>query len=148
MHSYISVNKLGDALWVTVWLTADGETLWSCRRMSFWFSCVRVRSSACFHVESVLFPCRLNSCGMVLKEWLTRWINICWKCPHLQAIILYVDEFVSSSGFTASVSQQWMLCSEWVPSEWESDKNITIIHSTPVHQLTSGEDKRWALRRF
>ncbi len=35
-----------------------------------------------------------------------------------------------------------MLCSEWVPSEWESDKNITIIHSTPVHQLTTGEDKR------
>ncbi len=32
---------------------------------------------------------------------------------------------------------------EWVPSEWESDKNITIIHSTPVHQLTSGEDKTW-----
>ncbi len=25
--------------------------------------------------------------------------------------------------------------SEWVPSEWESDKNITIIHTTP-----SGED--------
>ncbi len=38
-----------------------------------------------------------------------------------------------------------MLCSEWVPSEWvqTSDKNITIIHTTPVHQLTSGEDKRW-----
>ncbi len=34
-----------------------------------------------------------------------------------------------------NVSQQWMLCSEWVPSEWESDKNITIIHTTPVHQL-------------
>ncbi len=33
--------------------------------------------------------------------------------------------------------------SEWVPSEWESDKNITIIHSTPVHQLTSGEEKTW-----
>ncbi len=27
---------------------------------------------------------------------------------------------------------QWMLCSEWVPSEWESDKNITIIHSLSV----------------
>ncbi len=40
-----------------------------------------------------------------------------------------------------NVSQQWMLCSEWVPSEWESDKNITIIHSTPVHQLTSGENQ-------
>ncbi len=32
---------------------------------------------------------------------------------------------------------------EWVPSEWESVKTITIIHSTPVHQLTSGEDKSW-----
>ncbi len=39
------------------------------------------------------------------------------------------------------MSQQWMLCSEWVPSEWESDKNITIIHTPPVRQLTSGEDK-------
>ncbi len=46
------------------------------------------------------------------------------------------DEFVSSSDLEkcsiASLSQQWMLCSEWVPSEWESDKNITIIHTTPV----------------
>ncbi len=41
------------------------------------------------------------------------------------------------------MAQQLMLCSEWVPSEWESDKNITIIHITPVHQITSGEDKRW-----
>ncbi len=40
-----------------------------------------------------------------------------------------------------AMSQQRMLCSEWVPSEWESDKHITIIHTTPVHQLTSGEDK-------
>ncbi len=50
---------------------------------------------------------------------------------------------VSMKCSTASVSQQCVLCSEWVPSEWESDKNITIIHTTPVHQLTSGEDKSW-----
>ncbi len=43
----------------------------------------------------------------------------------------------------ASLSPQRMLCSEWVPSEWESDKNITIIHSTPVHQLSLWEDKSW-----
>ncbi len=24
-----------------------------------------------------------------------------------------------------------------------ADKNITIIHTTPIHQLTSGEDKSW-----
>ncbi len=44
-----------------------------------------------------------------------------------------VDEFVSSSELQkfsiTSRAQQWILCSEWVPSEWESaDKKITIIH--------------------
>ncbi len=85
------------------------------------------------------------------------------------------DEFVSSSE-DLTVEMCLSNGSEWVPSEWESDKNITIIHSpsvniwtkdetnpaltgftnavngcrqisiihsTPVHQLTSGEDKRW-----
>ncbi len=35
-----------------------------------------------------------------------------------------------------------MLCSEWVPSEWEFQqliKKITIIHTTTVHQLVSCE---------
>ncbi len=40
-----------------------------------------------------------------------------WKCVHPQ-VIQDVDEFVSSSDF-----------SEWVPSEWESDKNITPLQS-------------------
>ncbi len=40
-----------------------------------------------------------------------------------------VDEFVSSSSdlekcSIASLAQQWMLCSEWVPSEWESKQLI------------------------
>ncbi len=60
-------------------------------------------------------------------------------------LTLRLFRFVSSSDLEkcsiASLAQQCMLCSEWVPSEWESDKNITIIHSNPVHQLTSGEDK-------
>ncbi len=35
----------------------------------------------------------------------------------------------------ASLAHQWILCSEWVPSEWvqTADKNIKIIHITPVH---------------
>ncbi len=52
--------------------------------------------------------------------------------PHSEDI-RDVDEFVSSSDLEkcsiTSVSQQWMLCSEWVPSEWESKqliKNITV----------------------
>ncbi len=49
----------------------------------------------------------------------------------------------------SSLSHQWILCSEWVPSEWESKQlikhhnNPQVIHTTPVHQLTSGEDKSW-----
>ncbi len=74
-----------------------------------------------------------------LKGIIQQKIQMCWKCVHPQ-VIQDVDEFVSSSGLEkcsiASVSQQWMLCSEWVPSEWESDKHITIIHTTPVHQFT------------
>ncbi len=64
------------------------------------------------------------------SPWLYFWMkSFCWKCP------------VCGKCVSASVSQQWMLCSEWVPSEWESDKNITVIHTTLVHQLSSGEDK-------
>ncbi len=60
-------------------------------------------------------------------------------CPQA---IQDVDEFVSSSDSECkfsitSLAHQWILCSEWVPSEWESKqliKNITIIHklSTPL----------------
>ncbi len=72
--------------------------------------------------------------------------NICWKCVHPQAIP-EVGEFVPSSDLEkcriASLTHQWMLCSEWVPSEWDSDKNITIIHTTPVHQFMFWEAKSW-----
>ncbi len=52
-------------------------------------------------------------------------IKICWNSlldrPN-------VKEFVSSSDLEKcsieSLSQQWMLCSEWVPSEWESKQLI------------------------
>ncbi len=37
----------------------------------------------------------------------------------------------------APLAHQWILCSEWVPSEWESKLLIKSqgIHTTPVHQL-------------
>ncbi len=61
---------------------------------------------------------------------------ICGNC----AICFFISTDLERYSIT-SFTQQWMLCSEWVPSEWESDKNITIIHTTPVHQLSSGEAK-------
>ncbi len=65
-------------------------------------------------------------------------MNICCECAQSQ-FIQDQDELFLRQVYRY-VSQQWMHCSEWVPSERESDKNITIIHTTPVHQLTSGED--------
>ncbi len=59
-------------------------------------------------------------------------MNICWKWT--QAI---QDEFVLFIGrgletFCIKLVAQWILCTEWVPSEWiqTADKNITTIHMT------------------
>ncbi len=59
-------------------------------------------------------------------------MNIFWKCPHPQAI-QDVDEVLSSADLEKciipSLAHQWILCSEWVPSEVQTaDKNITVIH--------------------
>ncbi len=82
----------------------------------------------------------------VASEWLVKGIvhpimKVCWKCIHTQAI-QDVDGFVSSSDLEKcsipSLAHQWMLCSEWVPSEWESKLiKITIIHkkSTPLQSI-------------
>ncbi len=69
-------------------------------------------------------------------------VHICWKYARPQTIP-DVEEFVSSSDLEKCINSIAQQCSEWVPSEWESDKNITIIHTTPVHQLMSWEDKSW-----
>ncbi len=52
------------------------------------------------------------------------------KCTCLQAI-QDVDEFVSSSeqiGWNLALhhlfTNEWILCSEWVPSDWESKQLI------------------------
>ncbi len=57
-------------------------------------------------------------------------IDLVIKCAVHPQFIWDQDEFVSSSGLekcvTAAVNgcrqneSQWMHCSEWVPSEWES----------------------------
>ncbi len=58
-----------------------------------------------------------------LKEQNENILKMCSPSGHVD-----VDEFVSSADLEkciiASLSQQWMLCSEWVPSEWESKQLI------------------------
>ncbi len=55
-------------------------------------------------------------------------MNISWKRTHPQAII-DVDKFFFirtdlEKCSIPSLSHQWILCSEWVPSEWESKQLI------------------------
>ncbi len=77
--------------------------------------------------EQILFLCHKGTVHSKLKT--------CWKCAHSQ-VIQDVDEFVSSSDLEkcsiTSVSQQWILCSEWVPSEWEPNlSQILSYHNKP-----------------
>ncbi len=56
-------------------------------------------------------------------------MNICLKVAHPRAI-QDVDEFFSPTGTDlkkfciTSLPHQWILCGEWVPSEWESKQLI------------------------
>ncbi len=68
-------------------------------------------------------------------------MKICWKITHPQAI-QDVDEFVSSSDLEKcsipSLAHQWILCM-WMGAVrmrvQTADKNITIIHTTPVQSI-------------
>ncbi len=72
-------------------------------------------------------------------------MKIWWNCAHSHAIP-DVDELVSSSDLekcvTASVSQQWMWMGAVRMRVQTADKNIT-----PVHQLTSWEEKSYVFVR-
>ncbi len=75
-------------------------------------------------------------------------MEMCWKCARSQANP-DVDESVSSSDLEkcsiSSVSAMDAL--QWMGAVriQTADKNISIIHTTPVHQLTSSEDKSWKI---
>ncbi len=57
-------------------------------------------------------------------------MKICWKFTHPQAIqdlVFEVCFFICTDLEKFSISSldhQWILCSEWVPSEWESKQLI------------------------
>ncbi len=70
---------------------------------------------------------RTGKLWIILQRIVQPKLKICWKYPHPQAI-QDVDEFYSSSDLEKcsipSLVHQWILCSEWVPSEWESKQLI------------------------
>ncbi len=76
--------------------------------------------------HSIIIHFNMNHQNVVQKTVHPK-MKISCKCSPSEAI-QDVDEFVSSSDLEkcsiASLSQQWMLCSEWVPSEWESKQLI------------------------
>ncbi len=58
-------------------------------------------------------------------------MKICWKITQPQAIknvvrLLYQNRF--GELYFTLFAHQWILCSECVPSEWESKQPITIVH--------------------
>ncbi len=60
------------------------------------------------------------------------------------SLFLHQNRFGEMYHSWTSLAHQWILCSEWVPSEWESKqliKTSQVIHTTPVHHLTYCEVK-------
>uniref|UniRef100_A0A8C1TWA2 Cytochrome c oxidase subunit 5A, mitochondrial n=1 Tax=Cyprinus carpio TaxID=7962 RepID=A0A8C1TWA2_CYPCA len=140
-HAKVETDEEFDSRWVTYFSKPDLDTwelrkgmntligydlvpepkildsaLRACRRLNDLASAIRIleavkvretnaplEKSSRFHLKSVVHP--KIKCGI-------------FRHPP---VIQDQDEFVPSSGLwkcsTASVSQQWMLCSEWVPSE-------------------------------
>ncbi len=45
----------------------------------------------------------------------------------IQDVDEFLNEYLEKCSI-ASLAQQWMLCSEWVPSEWESNQLIKTSH--------------------
>ncbi len=95
--------------------------------------------------KGYIFGCSaVNRCHQNESQWMlcSAWVPSEWESMDalqcMGAVRMRVNGCSAVNGCRQNESQ-WMLCSEWVPSEWESDKNIT-----PVHQLTSGEDKSWS----
>ncbi len=58
--------------------------------------------------------------------------------PAKMQMSLFVRTDLEKNSIT-SLAHHWILCSEWVPSEWESKHhdNPEVFHMTPVHQLIS-----------
>ncbi len=80
----------------------------------------------CGEIQALLLK-DVQMCKMGIKGIVHPKIKNCWKYTPLQ-VIQDVDEFVSSSDLEkcsiTSLAHQWILCSEWVPSEWESKQLI------------------------
>ncbi len=64
-------------------------------------------------------------------------MQICWKCTDSQDIKDVHELFFSPEQVKFSITplthHQWILCSEWVPSEWESNDtySLQMIHWWP-----------------
>ncbi len=66
-------------------------------------------------------------------------MKIFWKCTHPQAIqdveqFIFSLEMILRNLALLSLTHQLILCSEWVPSEWESKQ---LIKTAPVAQQAS-----------
>ncbi len=58
-----------------------------------------------------------------LGRLLSKVAKICWKCAQVIQNLHLSSSDLEKSNIT-SLAHQWILCSEWVPSEWESKQLI------------------------
>ncbi len=105
-------------------------------------------NSGCLADGSYQIACFTYRASSSLKGTVHPKNLICWTFCHFGIQDVDVCFFIKTNLeklSIASLAHQWILCSEWVPSEWESKQLIKTIHKkstpTPVHQFKSCEAK-------
>ncbi len=71
-------------------------------------------------------------------------MKICWKCIHPQAISRYICFFIRTDlekFMVTSLLHQQILCSEWVPSEWQSKQLINMLQ----YFTSTLHNSRWSI---
>ncbi len=125
---------------ISFWVMSIGNIRWT---MVFFLEFLWI----CFSLIVYVFVIAMhfNLVSFIVTSELRKWVNeeivypkMCWKFTHAQTI-QDVDEFLHlffirtdlEKFNIASLAHQWILCSEWVPSEWESKQLIKTSTSNP-----------------
>ncbi len=90
---------------------------------------------------------------IILSFWYDTWTFTIWQhwILYTKMKMYYVDEVVPSSEQiwrNNNSIMEWILCSEWVASEWESKQMINNPHNSNPSINTLWSEKLWVWNKF
>ncbi len=123
LYSFLVWEHVTQSVYVgLIWLATNK---WHTKHYKVWFDTKLVIK------KSIFLPLRNTKIFSILLKKYSLSGHSRWFCFFARTDL---EKFSIES-----LAHQRILCSEWVPSDWEH--NNPVIHITPVHQLTSCEVK-------